>query len=106
MLEIGATPGCKGCDIDTSCHNKECIERFERAFGKSDESGGIVEPAPVEALQSASLPAIDNVLISDEFDVSPSPSIREEVFDEDVPECPPDSNDEPEEPHARSSVAG
>ena len=48
MLEIGATSGCKGCDNDTSSHSKECIERFERAFGKADESGDVAEPAPIE----------------------------------------------------------
>ena len=34
MLEIGAAPGCKGCDNDTSSHNKECTECFERGSGK------------------------------------------------------------------------
>ena len=53
-----------------------------------------------------SLPTIDDALISDRFDVSPSPSIREELSDEDVPQCPPDNNDEHEEPPDRSSVAG
>ena len=70
MLKIGASPGCKGCDNDTSSHNKECIERFERAFGKSDEAGDLVEPAPVEALQGESLPTMDDALVSDRFDVS------------------------------------
>ena len=45
MLEIGAAPGCTSCDNDTSSHWKECTERFERAFGKADESGDVVEPA-------------------------------------------------------------
>jgi hypothetical protein len=107
MREVGATPGCKGCDNDTSSHNKECIERFERAFGKTDESGDIVEPAPDEdVLQQESLPTIDNALTSDEFDVSPSPSIREEASDEEFPECPPGSPEEPDEHPDRSSVAG
>ena len=98
MLKIGAAPGCKGCNTDISSHSKECIERFERAFGKADEAGDVVEPAPVEALQDESLPTIDDALISDRFGVSPSPSIREELSDEDIPECLPDSNDENEEP--------
>ena len=68
MLKIGASPGCKGCDNDTSSHNKECIERFERAFGESDEAGDLVEPAQVEALQGESLPTMDDALISDRFD--------------------------------------
>ena len=41
MLKIGATPGCKGCEEDTYRHNKECVERFEEAFGDKRE-----DPAP------------------------------------------------------------
>ena len=71
-----------------------CIERFERAFGKADESVDVVEPAPIESLQDETLPTIDAAFISDRFDVSPSPSTREDMSEnEDVPECPPPSDD-------------
>ena len=57
-------------------------------------------------MQQESLPTIDNALTSDEFDASPSPSIREEASDEEFPECPPGSPEEPDEHPDRSSVAG
>ena len=104
MLKIGATPGRKGCDNDTSSHNRECVERFECAFGKADESGDVIKPAPVESLQEETLPTIDDALISGRFDVSPSPSIREEMSEEeDVPECPSRIDDELEKYIKRSS---
>ena len=37
FLEIGPTPGCSACENDRSNHNAECVERFEKAFGKTGE---------------------------------------------------------------------
>ena len=53
------------------------------------------------------MPTINDALISDRFDVSPSPSTREDMSEhEDVPECPPPSDDEFEGSPDDSSVAG
>lgn len=107
MLKIGATPGCRGCDNDSSAHNAECVARFEKEFGVRNEEGDLVEP---DEPAKPELPEVEDVHVESECDYSPSiasevegpevidvdelPDLDYVPFDptvDSVPECPPAS---------------
>ena len=88
MLKIGPTKGCKGCDADSSAQNAECVARCEKAFGAAPPTPAI-EPPTFE------MPEIHGDLLDDEMDYTPS-IMSEAEEGEEVPECPPPSDDESE----------
>ena len=108
MLKIGATPGCKGCEKDTSSHSHECVARFEEAFGVKDKDGDLVEPV---SESRGEIPEIDPVACSPDDDgfYEPGTPLPDEVDDEAmerdlVPECPPASDEEGEETRGVAAI--
>ncbi len=83
ILEIGSTPGCRGCEGDSSNHSSECVARFEEAFGRSSSAA---PPQGAEEFED-----IPDEIIPSDADSFYSPSVAPgDPLDEDlVPECPP-----------------
>ena len=46
FLELGPTPGCSTCENNRSNHSPECVARFEKAYGRSEEGGSAVSAPP------------------------------------------------------------
>ena len=87
ILEIGSTPGCRGCEGDSSNHSNECIARFEEAFGHASSVPPPSFPEEFEELQDEIIPSGAG------SDYAPS-------SEDEVPECPlpGESGEEDEEP--------
>ena len=89
ILEIGSTPGCRGCEGDSSNHSNACVARFEEAFGRA-----VLQPQG-----SAELEDVQDEIIPPEAvsDYSPSIGPRDPLSDDLVPECPlPGESDDDE----------
>ena len=78
LLKHGFTRGCSGCAMGHNRHSDECKARFDAIFSMRGEAVG---PTPKP--------------IADGEETEYEPSLAPEPFpEEDVPECPPRSDDE------------
>ena len=82
ILEIGSTPGCRGCEGDSSNHSNECIARFEEAFGRASAAA---PPERAEELEDVP----DEIIVSGvDSPYAPSSGPEDPLDDDRVPECP------------------
>ena len=86
ILEIGSTPGCRGCEGDSSNHNSVCIARFEEAYGRDS---AVPPSRGLEELED-----VPDQLIQNDSDYEPSIRPHDPLDDDLVQECPPPSDDE------------
>ena len=84
LLKHGFTKGCAGCSMGHNRHSPECKARFDAIFSRRGESVG---PTPKP------------ILDGEETDYEPSIAPEQFPGDE-VPECPPRSDDEELQPAA------
>ena len=57
-MEIGPTPGCRGCSADSRSHTKDCVERFLNHYGEDElpaVADGDLPPLPISTSSSSSL---------------------------------------------------
>ena len=50
----GGTPGCNACTIDSTHHNKQCVERFQKIFDKEDAEAAAAVARPGAEISATS----------------------------------------------------
>ena len=50
----GGTPGCSACTMDSTHHNKQCVERFQKIFDKEDAAAAAAVARPGAEISATS----------------------------------------------------